>query len=185
MNLPTSRADALATNSPKYFTGKPCRNAHVAARYTSSGTCQECVNPTKNIDDTAHEQQTAEQKQHAFNSRREALDALVEVKIRIYPENLPQMRKLAGMILVARFPALHDFDAYLNKSPTNGAGGTYLYRFRGHAEDVDTLRAVANQLMRAFKPFNAEAARAQTLGHALRLADEQAEPEPDFDPSKC
>jgi hypothetical protein len=37
-----SRADAVARGELFYFTGKPCKNGHVAKRYLS-GTCIECA----------------------------------------------------------------------------------------------------------------------------------------------
>jgi hypothetical protein len=33
----------------KYFTGKPCKNGHLAERYTMSGTCQECISASREI----------------------------------------------------------------------------------------------------------------------------------------
>jgi len=42
MTLPTSRAEAAATGSKHYFTGKPCARGHVAPRFTSIGACSEC-----------------------------------------------------------------------------------------------------------------------------------------------
>lgn len=37
-----SRKDAGAEGLDRYFTGKPCRNSHLAERYTESGTCVVC-----------------------------------------------------------------------------------------------------------------------------------------------
>lgn len=36
------RSDAKAAGSKLYFTGKPCRNGHVALRRTDNGSCDEC-----------------------------------------------------------------------------------------------------------------------------------------------
>lgn len=44
-----ARKDALARGLNKYFTGKPCSKGHVAERYTTSGTCQECLRPVTAI----------------------------------------------------------------------------------------------------------------------------------------
>lgn len=41
MNIIT-RQQAINDNLPRYFTGKPCRNGHVAERYRVGGTCVEC-----------------------------------------------------------------------------------------------------------------------------------------------
>src|ERR1700722_17436113 len=40
-----TRAEAIAQGLSKYFTGLPCRNGHTAERYTTSGTCRECIRP--------------------------------------------------------------------------------------------------------------------------------------------
>lgn len=40
-----SRRAAIESKSKKFFTGKPCRNGHVAERYTSTGGCVECLHP--------------------------------------------------------------------------------------------------------------------------------------------
>lgn len=38
-----SRATAIKRGLPRYFTGKPCRNGHVAARYVSNRSCATCA----------------------------------------------------------------------------------------------------------------------------------------------
>jgi hypothetical protein len=37
-----TRAEALASGSARYFTGKPCSRGHVASRYTAARACAEC-----------------------------------------------------------------------------------------------------------------------------------------------
>jgi len=44
-----TRSDAKAQGLSKYFTGVPCRNGHVAERYTQSGTCQDCIRTSRAI----------------------------------------------------------------------------------------------------------------------------------------
>lgn len=36
------RAEAIKNNQTLYFTGKPCKNGHIAPRFTNNGTCKEC-----------------------------------------------------------------------------------------------------------------------------------------------
>ncbi len=45
--LPKTRAEAKAAKSPRYNTGKPCKHGHVADRFTSSGSCSECLAPRR------------------------------------------------------------------------------------------------------------------------------------------
>lgn len=40
--LPQNRSDAAKIGSLFYYTGKPCKNGHVAPRYTSTGQCVNC-----------------------------------------------------------------------------------------------------------------------------------------------
>lgn len=41
-DLPSTRAEAIASDAAKYFTGKPCRHGHVEPRYTR-GNCEGCL----------------------------------------------------------------------------------------------------------------------------------------------
>lgn len=41
--LPTTRAEAIAKKSRRYFNGKPCKHGHIAPRQTSSGGCTVCA----------------------------------------------------------------------------------------------------------------------------------------------
>ncbi|WP_164848433.1 hypothetical protein [Sinorhizobium meliloti] len=41
-NLPRSRKDAIAVGVTRYFTGKPCKHGHVAARAVSNSGCVVC-----------------------------------------------------------------------------------------------------------------------------------------------
>lgn len=38
-----SRVDAHKQGRRKFFTGKPCKNGHLAERYTTSGACTQCA----------------------------------------------------------------------------------------------------------------------------------------------
>lgn len=44
------RKEAQALGFKTYMTGAPCKNGHLAYRYTLSGTCSECVNGTRSND---------------------------------------------------------------------------------------------------------------------------------------
>jgi hypothetical protein len=52
LNLPTTREDARANGSARYFTGKPCRNGHVSPRRVTDGVCIGC-SQQKNRKDSA------------------------------------------------------------------------------------------------------------------------------------
>ncbi len=40
---PSTREEAIATNSPRYFTGQPCKHGHIAPRLACNNNCTECV----------------------------------------------------------------------------------------------------------------------------------------------
>jgi hypothetical protein len=44
MGLPKSKSAALSLGVVRYFTGVPCKNGHISARYTKGGHCSECIN---------------------------------------------------------------------------------------------------------------------------------------------
>ena len=41
--MKTSRKEAFEAGETRYFTGKPCKHGHTAARYTQSGACSACL----------------------------------------------------------------------------------------------------------------------------------------------
>lgn len=41
-SLPRSRLEARSVGAVYYYTGKPCQNGHIEARFTSSGKCRAC-----------------------------------------------------------------------------------------------------------------------------------------------
>lgn len=41
------RKSAFRAGLTRYYTGIPCKQGHLAARYVSSGACLECQNPYK------------------------------------------------------------------------------------------------------------------------------------------
>lgn len=42
-SLPATRKDAMALGAKRYFTGKPCKHGHVAARYSCDAKCVGCA----------------------------------------------------------------------------------------------------------------------------------------------
>jgi hypothetical protein len=43
-----TRKDAAATGAKRYYTGKVCRNGHIAERDTDTGNCCECQKASAN-----------------------------------------------------------------------------------------------------------------------------------------
>lgn len=46
-SLPKTRKEAKEANLSRYNTGKACKHGHFADRFTSSGTCSECLAPRR------------------------------------------------------------------------------------------------------------------------------------------
>jgi hypothetical protein len=44
--LPKSRAEAIASGDPKFFTGLSCKHGHIMPRYTSTSGCIGCLRPS-------------------------------------------------------------------------------------------------------------------------------------------
>lgn len=42
--LPSTRKEALKTETIRYYTGELCERGHRASRYTHNGMCEECSN---------------------------------------------------------------------------------------------------------------------------------------------
>lgn len=42
-----TRHEAFAIGRTHYFTGKPCKQGHIALRYVSTGGCKDCQSPFK------------------------------------------------------------------------------------------------------------------------------------------
>jgi multidrug efflux pump subunit AcrA (membrane-fusion protein) len=57
------REEAAVLGLTRYFTGRSCRNGHIADRYVNGGACAECVNGDKIITDAQRETRVAERQQ--------------------------------------------------------------------------------------------------------------------------
>lgn len=173
--LPTTRAEAHKLGINKYFTGKPCANNHVAERYTYSGTCQACIaSHTRG----GANKSAASRAEFVTNGegRREVLQQLREVPLRIRPDDVDEMRILAATLLKLRFPQAIDSDAYVNRAGTNGAAGTLLYRFNLHPDDVEFMRKKALSYI-TDNTLDIKAERARIFGSAVREYVTEYEPE--------
>lgn len=131
-----SRAQALSSNSARYFTGQPCRRGHYAERYTVNGGCVECMAQNNNA--------VREEKVLGSNPRRDAVEQLAKVGMRLYHEDVPAFTELATAMVVARFPILTRQDVVGKAGPTACAAGTGFYPFRVHPDEVQMLRDVAS-----------------------------------------
>ena len=61
-SVPQSKIDAIRNNSSHFFTGKPCKNGHIAKRRVSDGHCLKC--------DSEHQKRKRRKNQHAYQKKR-------------------------------------------------------------------------------------------------------------------
>lgn len=177
MLLPTTRKDAIASASHKYFTGKPCRNGHIAERYAQSGTCQECIAATRPTAARAIsniERPLLNPLQQANAARAELKEQIVVFKVRAYPADFPTLRNLAVTLMRMRWPVTRADDAVTFGSGTDGAGGTLLYKLKAHPEDAAAIQVVAKELIGAHK-VDIPAARARIFGQVTQEATAEVE----------
>lgn len=153
--LPKTRKDAMLIGSNTYLTGRPCIHGHMSVRYVQSGSCRECINLN-------HSNAYAGIKENKIAVRNNTLEELklktaareqlVLLKIRLYPQERDDIGLLAYGFGQLRFPMLEfrDFDPKL--SPSSEAGGTYIYKFYSHAEDVEPIRDAALATFKKYPP---------------------------------
>lgn len=79
----TERQNAKAKGLRKYFTGKPCKNGHVAERNTSNGTCCECFNANAARFRARHPERRRQQSARYFQKSSTAYRALRELGVKV------------------------------------------------------------------------------------------------------
>jgi len=70
---PKSRKEAKIAGLRHFFTGRPCKNGHIANRFTANGVCVVCNNEYRTIAYNRHKEYYARYSAE-FNSRMKALD---------------------------------------------------------------------------------------------------------------
>lgn len=160
-----SRAEAKRQGLKQYFTGEQCKNGHVAFRYTQSGTCSGCLRAAGSVTDTAE-----------YVLRRQATDQLVQVKFRLFREDVELFAASAHAFGVMRFPILRKVDIYPGLLPLDSCANTGLYKFNCHADDIAPLRELAVELCKAHT-LDVDARRLQIIqGAAAYLPPDTTPP---------
>lgn len=95
---PTARAKAKSLGQKRYWTGNPCPSGHVADRYTSTGTCVECLrlDVARKVEDGYFKGHYAENSQHVLDRSREYAKrnrSEVSRRAREWSRNNPNKRK--------------------------------------------------------------------------------------------
>ena len=185
------RKEAIAAGLTKYFTGKPCKHGHIADRYTTTGTCSECLDSARSGVRVAFEPATG-QPTPVYSKRvsQETMDALnawrmgaigQAIVFTNYPQQTtPKIMEMYAALCFARHPTLPWSTWARPKKITDGGSRLWL---QCYLEDEDALRDYGRQLDREIAQ-----AHPRQLGpnlEALRQLDaleEAANPWPTHDP---
>lgn len=147
-----TRKEAVAAGESQYYTGLPCKRGHITYRYTVSGTCSDCLRGAAIItreavssapDFVQTRAAVADARRSARLAKEEAMTRLVEVRMRAYDIDWPQIRETAIELALAAHPVLARSDVCLNRAPLDRASGTAVYRALVPPEHYDTMRQVA------------------------------------------
>lgn len=160
-----TRSEAKLRQLNQYFTGLPCKNGHLTYRYTSSGACSGCIR--------AHNKPVYDQ---TSIDRKGAKAQLVQVRLRCHENDHDALASSAWALAIMRNSVLTLGDIAPRLLPQDRAGGTGLYAFYCHAEDVSQLRDIADAMIKRLV-IDVVAARRHAFGSA---ADVPVAPVPDW-----
>lgn len=131
-----SRSEAIKRGLPQYFTNLPCRNGHIAYRYTRSGSCSGCV--------AASNGPIEEIKQR--KEVRAKLSEMVSFRARCFPEDLAYFRSIVLAAVQAREPGAQLADVWHSQTGKLHACGTSVFTFHCFAADAEMLQATAIEI---------------------------------------
>lgn len=172
-----TRDEARAKGLIHFYTGKPCRNNHVAKRYVIGGACYDCLYGEKIFTEAHTEQRLRIAAQKAktealraelakrrleLNLSKEAakkdrdifrglrvtvLNELTKMGVEIPETDLPAMRAYVLSLAMARIPGVRPQDINANVLPKYRSGICYFYYFMVHPLDKQAVRDYAQLLM--------------------------------------
>ena len=114
------RSEAIKLSLPRYTTGRPCKNGHLAYRYTQSGTCSECINPNNGS------------KPH-----------MAELRVRVFDKHLHELTTAVHLAAMLRYPKVTISHITCNGRRSSVVNGTSIRYFRVHEDDYETLNQLA------------------------------------------
>jgi hypothetical protein len=148
-----------------YYTGKPCRNGHVAERYTTSGACKGCISEA-----VAGVRRAVGGSARNTPERQAQLDGLVSVRLRAHPADEATLLDTAAAVTVSRRPLLVAMDVVGTRKGTKPEGGTLLYVVNVDPADVQVLRDMQNAMLKARGP-DIQAVRVAAFGGNMAQAE--------------
>jgi hypothetical protein len=153
-----NRAEAKRRDLNRYYTGEPCKNGHIAYRYTQSGTCFACIRAAGSATYDADRP-----------VRNEALSQLVQAKFRLFRDDVELFTSAAYAFAVMRFPVLRKVDVYPGLLPLDNDPHQGLYKCNCHSDDLLALRTMADDLIKT-RAVDGEVERSRVHGAAAKVA---------------
>lgn len=177
-----SQSTTALTDDPDVVAAKKALEAATAAHAEAIRVAElrrQAENATRN---QAKESQRIEMETLAadIRVRQEAKAQLVRLPVRCYDVDLDGLAAAAWALAVMRYPALTQGDVDPRLLPKDKAGGTALYSFLCHHEDVPQLRQIADGMLKAHKA-DVVAVRRAAFGPAADgrpMPDQTGEPWP-------
>lgn len=160
------RKHAVVAGLKTYFTGKPCKNNHIAYRYTQSGACSQCVNNANDKSGKdkmvaaalrykedeqirrAEALRVAMQEKGKIKEKNDILAGFVNWSVTSYDETWPTLRDAIFSMTQMRTDMLTEQDVFgkVVKREQIGAGISR-YFINSHLDDVKQFRKISEQLM--------------------------------------
>lgn len=180
-----TRTEAIAAGERTYFTGKVCKNGHIAERYTQSGTCAGCVAASNNRD-RRHFRELASVRTLPSGPSADQLQALGQWRDRrvvaFARQHLSDVAAMADYVMwlcVAHWPILSPETFRQTPKARDSAGAFGQYAFYIHPDDLEAFFAEDLRLRQARQgpfrsPFHAELERVAAIQRGERV-----EPTPD------
>jgi hypothetical protein len=137
------RQEALRAGATRYNTGKPCKNGHMADRYSRSGACVNCVQANIKKSNAIH---VTVGEMINRNSKL--------IYIFAKESQFPLIKITLDAFISMRFPGVNPehINSYPFKSVRKEADDTYRVRVRVPLEDVDAMYVYGKQLLAANGP---------------------------------
>jgi hypothetical protein len=164
-----TKAQAKAAGQRTYWTGKPCRNNHMAERYTSCGACVDCLREAQ--DGVRRSGDAGRAAAAPMTPERQAVrERLARIRLRTYPPGADGLLDAAVGLTLARHPELAPGDVVGTRQGTKPEGGTWLYMVNVDTADVPALRQIESALHRQYGP-DGNAIRQQILERLTSQAE--------------
>lgn len=181
-----SRQDAMRLGKHLYFTGRECRNGHVAARYVQSSTCVECLADSNKRGRDAI-QQVLPRSQHMQQEvvqqyDKATLSELACIPLRTFDHRVPEVNKIAVAIIMGRYPSVSEAKILAKQPKGAGTKRTHnsgIQKYYVPADDAKMFTDLVCEMFRqeASRGNNIAAMRAQATAAASALNAPEAWPQ--------